>query len=175
MQFLEEVDSLDNASIVKLDYGSHKKDDVSMDEEAEFSALFILPKDEGKDGMQSVIKQLEAIHSDNSGESELGAILDDMKQPRKVKLHLPRFKMEYGVKSIKDELKALGLKTCFQEDNGFLEMSNDPKVYLDDVLHKAVMEVSEEGTEAAAATAAIVMTRSMPMIPTPSLYLIVHF
>ena len=169
MQFLEEVDSLDNASIVKLDYGSRNKDDASMDEEAEFSALFILPKEKGTDGMQRVIKQLVAIHSDNSGESELGAILDDMKQPRKVKLHLPRFKMEYGVKSIKDELKSLGLKTCFDQDNGFLEMSNDPLVHLDDVLHKAVMEVSEEGTEAAAATAAIMMTRSMPMIPTPEL------
>lgn len=169
MQFLEEVDSLDNASIVKLDYGSRNKDDVSMDEEAEFSALFILPEKEGKEGMQRVIKQLDAIHSDNSGESELGAILDDMKQPRKVKLHLPRFKVEYGVKSIKDELKSLGLKTCFDQDNGFLEMSNDPLVHLDDVLHKAVMEVSEEGTEAAAATAAIMMTRSMPIMPIPEL------
>jgi serpin B len=46
-----------------------------------------------------------------------------------------------------------------------MEMSDDPLVHLDEVFHKAVMEVTEEGTEAAAASVGIIMTRSMPMPP----------
>jgi len=42
-----------------------------------------------------------------------------------------------------------------------------PQVYLSDVFHKAVVEVSEEGTEAAAATGAVMMTRSVMRPSTP--------
>ena len=34
----------------------------------------------------------------------------------------------------------------------FDQMSDDPDLYLDDVQHKAIMEVTEEGTVAAAVT-----------------------
>ena len=53
-------------------------------------------------------------------------------------------------------------------------MSNDPDVHLSNVLHKAVMEVTEEGTVAAAATVGLVMTRAMPR-PNPVLRFDVPF
>ena len=49
----------------------------------------------------------------------------------------------------------------------FLRMSDAPDLYLNDVLHRASIEVTEEGTIAAAATAVIMKQRSMPRPPTP--------
>ena len=40
------------------------------------------------------------------------------------------------------------------------------------VLHKAVIEVNEEGTEAAAATAAVMMTRSAVMVSPPRQFIV---
>jgi len=68
-----------------------------------------------------------------------------------VVLNLPRFKMEYAMGnggSIKESLKSLGMVKAFEEDADFSGMS-DIAAALSDVLHKAVVEVNEKGTEAA--------------------------
>ena len=54
-------------------------------------------------------------------------------------------------------------KQAFEGSGGFGAMSDDRDVHLSDVVHMAKLEVDEEGTVAAAATAAIMMTRAMPV------------
>jgi serpin B len=81
----------------------------------------------------------------------------------KVTLSLPRFKMSFGVEDLSSHLQAMGLQCCIKNGTGqFLRMSSDPEVHIDAVLHKAVVEVNEEGTVAAAATAVVMMTRCLP-------------
>lgn len=178
MNFGQDVEVLDGASVVQLYYGtsgdSGKSNDGSVPE-SEFSAFFILPAREGKEGMEDVIQRLQALHqNENNGEmcgtgidevSGFDAILDEMDDYQKVQLKLPRFKLSYGTTSIKEHLKSLGIKSCFIDDGMLSQMSDDPLVHLDDVYHKAMMEVTEEGTVAAAATVGVVMTRSIPRPP----------
>jgi len=91
---------------------------------------------------------------------------------REVALFLPRFRMEYEI-NLTETLKAMGMSDAFGETANFFGMADmsNPKakeepLYLSAVLHKAFVDVNEEGTEAAAATA-VVMSKSAVSIPNP--------
>ena len=73
---------------------------------------------------------------------------------------IPRFKLEYEV-SLNDTLKALGMDIAFGSGADFSGMG--PSLFISEVRHKAVVEVNEEGTEAAAVTVVVGVT-SLPPI-----------
>jgi serine protease inhibitor len=82
---------------------------------------------------------------------------------REVELFLPRFKITWGTVNMRDQLAALGMPlafTRFQADfsgiNGH-EPPDEESLFLSAVFHQAFVEVNEEGTEAAAATAVSVL------------------
>lgn len=72
---------------------------------------------------------------------------------------LPRFKIEYE-QQLNESLTALGLGIAFSDKADFGNLSNEPAC-LSVVRHKAFVEVNEEGTEAAAATAVVIRALSM--------------
>jgi serpin B len=83
-----------------------------------------------------------------------------------VSVSLPRFKMEWGTRSLVDPLKALGMKAVFGAAADLTGMhSGSEPLYVSDVVHKAFVDVNEEGTEAAAATAAVVGLRGFSPPP----------
>lgn len=66
---------------------------------------------------------------------------------------LPEFKSEYSI-TLNETLMKMGLKTAFSEDADFSKLSEgDNDVYIDCVIHKTYIEVTEKGTKASAATA----------------------
>jgi len=76
----------------------------------------------------------------------------------KVELTLPKFKLNTSY-SLEAPLAALGMKDAFRAEADFRDMSTGLEILkIDAVLHKAFVEVNEEGTEAAAATAVTVGT-----------------
>ncbi len=74
--------------------------------------------------------------------------------------YVPKFKIEYS-KTLDDSLKALGVKTAYNQDKADLTAMVDTSVlpkgqmFLDTVLHKTYIAIDEKGTEAAAVTAAL--------------------
>jgi serpin B len=76
---------------------------------------------------------------------------------RQVAVSLPKFKTTSAF-SLKYTLSAMGMKQAFREDGAdFSGLSREENLYLSAVVHKSLVDVNEEGTVAAAATAAGVM------------------
>ena len=79
---------------------------------------------------------------------------------RPVQLTLPRFKMDHEVKQMKDILKALGVVDMFDSQLANFKKMTSEDIFVSDVIHKAVIEVNEQGSEAAAVTAVVFVLRS---------------
>lgn len=74
-------------------------------------------------------------------------------------IYLPKFKVEYGIE-MSGALKAMGMGAALNGQADFSKMSDMRGLYIKRVLHKAFVEVNEEGTEAAASTAVEMVTKA---------------
>ena len=70
----------------------------------------------------------------------------------KVVVALPKFKMDHAF-SLARTLSSMGMRSAFSDQADFSGMDGSRKLSISDVIHKACVEVDEEGTVAAAATA----------------------
>lgn len=86
-------------------------------------------------------------------------------QSAEVILHLPRFKLEPPSLALAGVLQSLGMKSAFDIPPGsadFTRMaSSKPGLFLSAVFHKTFLSLDEKGTEAAAATAAVMALRAL--------------
>ena len=106
---------------------------------------------------------LAAVEKELTGDA-LGAMLKRLRRERVVRVHLPKFKAEKAFE-LSGPLQALGMKAAFGAAD-FSGMSTAESLSISAVLHKAFVDVNEEGTEAAAATA-IVFARPVSLKPRP--------
>jgi serine protease inhibitor len=91
---------------------------------------------------------------------------------------MPKFQVEYGVKPLNNALSNLGMGIAFdpvQADFSGIASLASVNLYISYVNHKAVVEVNEEGTEAAAVTvigiyAAVVMPKPSFVVNRPFYY-----
>ncbi|XP_067418672.1 serpin B10-like isoform X1 [Emydura macquarii macquarii] len=84
----------------------------------------------------------------------------EMMEKIEVEVFLPRFKLEESY-DLKSTLSSMGMRDAFNQGQAdFTGMSEKKDLYVSQVFHKTFVEVNEEGTEAAAATAAVVVVRT---------------
>ncbi|XP_034980719.1 serpin B10-like [Zootoca vivipara] len=130
--------------ILELPY---ENNDVSM--------FIMLPKD-----IEDESTGLELLEKELTYERLSIWTSPEMMQKRKVELHLPRIKLEESF-DLKSTLSSMGMKDAFiPAQANFSGMSKKGDLFLSEVYHKSFLEINEEGTEAAAASAATVVIRS---------------
>ncbi|KAI3821106.1 hypothetical protein L1987_08663 [Smallanthus sonchifolius] len=124
------------------------------EDKRQFTMYFFLP--DAKEGLQSLVEKIGSISE-----------FFDRHIPRqKVEVGqflIPKFKISFGFEA-SDVLKELGLVLPFEGGDGLTEMVDSPlgqSLYVSSIHHKSFVEVNEEGTEAAAASAAVVMLRAL--------------
>ena len=103
-----------------------------------------IPLEEGTD--------IETIFNALSTE-EKEALLDSLDTAAREEIEtlaLPKFTMEKGIEDLNGILQDMGMETAFLPDADFDSIGEG--IYVTDVLHKAKIEVDEEGTTAAAVT-----------------------
>jgi serpin B len=102
-----------------------------------------------------------AEFEESLGAEELSAILGGL-APNEVRLTMPRFKYESAFQ-LKDALSAMGMADAFVPGTADLSgMDGTRNLFIQQVVHKALVRVDEEGTEAAAATAVVVGMLAAP-------------
>lgn len=136
---------VDGLQLLELPYAG---DDLSM--------VFLLPRE--PDGLKGV--------EDLLNNQTLDRWLAQARE-QKVAVFLPQFKLAAQF-SLAKPLAEMGMTDAFSRNANFSGMDGERDLFISAVVHKAFVDVNEEGTEAAAATA--VVMRSMAVLmprPTP--------
>lgn len=125
----------------------------------ELSMIILLP-DEIKDNSTG----LEQLEKELSYEKLKDWTNADMMDKTEVEVQLPHIHLEENY-DLKSYLTEMGLGDLFKADKADLTgISDKGNLYVSEIFHKAFVEINEEGTEAAAATAAIVTARMRPIV-----------
>ncbi|XP_064543933.1 serine protease inhibitor 42Dd [Drosophila montana] len=120
--------------------------------DSDLSMLVLLPQE--REGLKSLAEKLKSVNL-----VDLAAKL----AVEEVHVKFPKFKADYSIE-LADKLQQLGITKMFNEGAEFNNLLESPEgIFVSKVVHKATIEVNEEGTEAAAATGIIMMTRMMLM------------
>ncbi|MBL8910602.1 MAG: serpin family protein [Archangium sp.] len=139
--------------VVELPY---QKDEVSM--------LILMPA-------AGDLASLESSLDNAKLDSFLSALT-----PQQLDFSMPKFKID-SPSDLSEPLKEEGLAVAFGGDADFSGMTGTRELSISGVLHQAVIKVTEEGTEAAGATAVVFGVTSVPVtrpvkIDRPFMYLI---
>jgi len=108
----------------------------------ELSMLILLPKEDSLETLEDKL----SFNKLNGWKNSL--------RKREVNVLIPKFKFESKY-FMANDLSILGMPVAFSDQADFSGMSVQEGLTIDEVIHQAFVEVNEQGTEAAAATAVV--------------------
>lgn len=132
----------DQIQILELSYAS-----------SELSMIVVLPKEGVK------LRQVEEALTLEKLQQWIASLCE-----RQVDLWLPKFTFTQRL-SLKRTLMKMGMIDAFTDAADFSKIDGTHMLKIQDVIHQAFVEVNEEGTEAAAATAVIIGIKMAPSFP----------
>jgi serpin B len=119
---------------------------------SQISMVVLLPT--RADGLEQLEKQLDVASLENW--------LKQLGQARSVAVALPKFRMSQRMELV-DQLQKMGMTALFRPGEADLsDMTGDQSLFVGKLVHEALVEVNEEGTEAAAATGVAVRAAAEP-------------
>ncbi|MFW5657110.1 MAG: serpin family protein [Bacteroidota bacterium] len=121
-------------------------------EEDEFSMVVLMKKDPEANGSYASLLNFETVNELLSNPTN-----------ELIHLELPKFKLEEQYDLVA-AFKEMGMQEAFGMEANFSGMREKNDLNISNIIHKAFVEVNEEGTEAAAATG-VVMSLKMANMP----------
>ncbi|CAH1272600.1 SERPINC1 [Branchiostoma lanceolatum] len=118
----------------------------------ELAMIVVLPLDRfGLKDVESVLTSEALLDATRS---------KSLREVKSLTVALPKFRLTHAL-NLKDQLTALGMTDLFSMETADLSgVTGEKDLYVSEVMHKAFVEVNEEGSEAAAATAVVMRGRS---------------
>jgi serpin B len=155
----ESIFHISSGKSVKTDF-MHQKEVVGYYEDQEIQAIQLLYKGEKHSMIILLPRETEGWKLiSNIFTLERFDIIRNGFTMNEVEMAIPRYTIENEF-GLKEMLKKLGMKEAFSNDADFSGITGQTDLTIDNVLHKAFIEVNETGTEAAAATAVIMALKS---------------
>jgi len=131
----------DTLQVLEMPYAHGKETGISM--------IVLLPKDDNLTALEGAL-DAETIEE-----------LRDSLVEQRVRVVFPKFRLETDY-TLSQILAEMGMPTVFSCDADLSGMDGTDMLFVDEVYHKAFVDVNEEGTEAAAATAVVVSFKGAP-------------
>lgn len=160
--YLSDDTPVDAAMMQKLDDFNYTTNDLYSAIEVpytgrEFSLIVLLP-----DTRETMEELLAALNEDG-----MDSVLDGLSE-QQVQLVLPRFSFRWGTEDMSASLQALGLENPFSSEADFRRLSDVGigELTISNVYHQTFIEVTEAGTEAAAASAVVIAETAAPAYAT---------
>jgi len=113
------------------------------------SMLIVLP--DGELSTENIARRLEGLDFSSIRTNE---------EPITTHIIIPKFELEFKT-DLKEQMEQLGVRDLFFQHYANLSGISNDRLYVSKGVHQAFIKVDEEGTEAAAATAAVVRTESL--------------
>ncbi|XP_011314405.1 leukocyte elastase inhibitor [Fopius arisanus] len=117
--------------------------------------MYLIVPNELNDGLRNLENKIESLDLETA-RGHVGM--------RDVMLQMPKFKME-STTDLKPAMEEMGMTDMFSDKADFKGITDAPPLKIGKAMQKAMIDVNEEGSEAAAVTSMVAVPMSMPMPP----------
>ncbi len=152
---------LEDGSTVSVPMMSNEGTKLHINDQPDGTRLLEIPYGNGQFSMIILLPSPESTVADLINSLTTETLTEWIAESDTLSTHLmlPKFKTEFKLE-LNDVLKGMGMELPFVRNaadfGGFFNEISGKRLYLDRVIHQSFIEVNEEGSEAAAATVAVI-------------------